>query len=742
MSTATLLDSEAAAGHAVSAPPRLRPGARPYALQPARAGVVRRLVERPRLIAPLMEGRPLAVLAAPAGYGKTTVLEQWRAYDPRPFAWVTLAAGQHDPSRLTTSIAMAPTAAGTMASTHGTPGDLWSGVTRPVVVVLDAARAAGVDVAREALASLADAVPRGSTLALASRRGPALPLGRLRAQDDVVELGASQLAMTRSEVAELLHLSGLDLGERQIDRLFELTLGWPALLRIAARALREQGAGPGAPVALGGDDGIVGDYVREEIMAALGAEERTFLRRTSVIERLSGPACDAALGAGDSAEALRSAARAGVPLIALDRSGREYRHPPLLAQALRAELLRHEPALEPEIHRRLSAWYEQDGDAELAIEHAVRASDAERVAGLLADRCLALVAAGRAALVDGWLRRLGDEAAAGHPELALAAAVTAFARGEQEPSEGWAVRAAEPASPDSGAVARTVEVRASLIRAWTARDGVDAMVRDGRRAQAAIPQLGPWRSLSRLVEGSGRWLAGDREAAALLDEGARGAIFDAPLIRSLCLAELALLTLEQGDLEDAAVLAGRARRAVERDPGREHPLASLTFAASALVQALRGRTDAAREDLGHASRRLEALPDAPPWYAAVVRVVLARVQLKLSDASEARRLLGEASQLGRRAEGAVALGAWIEEGWGLADEFAAGPVACPDVLTLAELRVLRLLPSHLTFREIAARLHVSANTVKTQAHAVYRKLDARSRSEAVAHAAAIGLVEG
>ncbi|MBI5104287.1 MAG: helix-turn-helix transcriptional regulator [Solirubrobacterales bacterium] len=135
------------------------------------------------------------------------------------------------------------------------------------------------------------------------------------------------------------------------------------------------------------------------------------------------------------------------------------------------------------------------------------------------------------------------------------------------------------------------------------------------------------------------------------------------------------------------------------------------------------------------------MPDVAPWYGALARVALARAELRLSDAAETRRLLGEASRLLRRCGGAVELRAWIDEGWGKADDYAAGPVACPSALTKAELRVLRLLPSHLTFPEIATRLHVSANTVKTQAHAVYRKLDAGSRSQAVAHARAIGLVE-
>jgi LuxR family maltose regulon positive regulatory protein len=331
--------------------------------------------------------------------------------------------------------------------------------------------------------------------------------------------------------------------------------------------------------------------------------------------------------------------------------------------------------------------------------------------------------------VDDWLRRLGDGAVAAHPQLALVAAVCRLVRGERDAAEQLALVAGDGPG-------------AALIHAWGGRGDVAWMAAAAGAARAATPDHGPWRSLACLVEGSAHCLAGrTADAVARLDEGARCAIFDAPLLRSLCLAQLALVALQDADAEDGAALAARARSAVAHGDGADHPLAALTDAVSALAHVQRGRLDAAREDRERATGRLAALPDPPPWYGALTRAVLARVQLKLSDLPDGRRLLSEASRLRRQAHGAVALQAWIDAGWGLADDYAAGPVAYPSTLTLAELRVLRLLPSHLTFREIGTRLHVSANTIKTQAHAVYRKLDARSRSEAVAHAAAIGLVE-
>jgi LuxR family maltose regulon positive regulatory protein len=153
-----------------------------------------------------------------------------------------------------------------------------------------------------------------------------------------------------------------------------------------------------------------------------------------------------------------------------------------------------------------------------------------------------------------------------------------------------------------------------------------------------------------------------------------------------------------------------------------------------------GRGDEAKELLGDAMRLLERLGDFVPWYDLQSRVMLARTAVRLTDIPRARALLAEASRAGRRMPDAPAFERWLDEAWAELDSRAAAALDGSSSLTLAELRILRFLPTHLSFREIGERLHVSTNTVKSQAHAVYRKLDARSRSEAVAHAARLGLV--
>jgi LuxR family maltose regulon positive regulatory protein len=152
--------------------------------------------------------------------------------------------------------------------------------------------------------------------------------------------------------------------------------------------------------------------------------------------------------------------------------------------------------------------------------------------------------------------------------------------------------------------------------------------------------------------------------------------------------------------------------------------------------------DEAHLDAVRARTLLGAVGDAAPWFEAEACVALARAELRLSDSAAARALLAQASRALRRVPETLAVQTWIDDAWGRADTFAEAAVAGPSTLTTAELRVLRFLPSHLSFREVAERLHVSANTVKTQAHAVYRKLDASSRSEAVRRARDVGLVDG
>jgi LuxR family maltose regulon positive regulatory protein len=237
-------------------------------------------------------------------------------------------------------------------------------------------------------------------------------------------------------------------------------------------------------------------------------------------------------------------------------------------------------------------------------------------------------------------------------------------------------------------------------------------------------------------------LTGDLGAARRdLDEGARRGAVMVPAIEALCLAQLALVALLEGDAEEGTMLAERARSRIDARRLEGPVTRALVCAVSAFARAYRGRVQDARADVAEARALVGSLDPLAPWYDAQVRLALARAELRLSDVTSARALTAEAARFAARVPDAVRLRTWIDDAWARADTFSVEALAGPASLTTAELRVLRFLPSHLSFREIADRLHVSANTVKTQAHAVYRKLDASSRSAAVARARTIGLLD-
>ncbi len=726
-----------------SRPPALRPGLIP------RERLVRRLAEARR--------RPLALLRAPAGYGKTTLLHEWTAHDPRPCAWATLCSEDNDPLTLVSVVALAFEAVDPIgwevfdALSSGRPDAdevalrrLARAVSRkehPFVLVLDDLHVLRTRPARAVVRALRAALPPGAQLVMASRGRADLPIGRLRAQGDSIELGTEDLAMTRSEAAALLAAAGLETGAKDLSALARRTGGWPAALYLAALSLAGQGSA--SVEAFGGDDRFVSEYVREELLDGVSPSQLEFMMRTSVLEQLTAPLCDAVLQRDDSAGVLETLAQANVPLVALDRSGTAYRYNALFADVLRGELQRREPEREACLNRRASAWLEKQGDLNAAVRHSMQAGDLPRTARLLWSRTPAAVAQGHGEAIAGPLRRLGDRNLVDIPLLGLVAAGCSLLAGNLYEAERWTtVAAGDPCRPSSGRRRELVDGGLALMRAGIGRGGVRRMAADASRAHALLEESSAWRPLARFFEGAALHLGGDADAArVLLEEGAHRAAVSAPLIQALCLAQLALLAAGDGDLARASSLAARARAQVERFNLEGNPAAALVIAVSCEFGAPGRETSATERDIGLALALLGGLTDPSPWYDAECRIVLSGAVLRASGPAAAAELLAPAlAAFGSSAEAPV-LARWLSETQERI-EFASGSLAATDwSLTTAELRVLRYLPSHLSFREIADRLYVSQNTVKTHARAIYRKLDVSSRGRAVELALGAGLVE-
>lgn len=716
------------------------------------------LVERPRLIRRLEESTaPMVLLNAPAGYGKSVLLGQWAEQDPRRFETIILGDADNDPVTLLTSVI------GALENIEPLPSDLSAALAGPLpsidrvvlprlrqalsarqvpfVLVLDDLEHVESPQSLQAISTLGGCLPRGTQLALATRTEPALPIGRLRAHRGLTEFGRADLVMTKTECGALLSGLGLELGPRQLDILVRHTEGWPAVLYLAGLALGEEPNLAEAIAQFAGDDRIVVDYLREEFLVPVSRRRLEFLRRVSVLDRLSGDICDAVLGRTGSATVLRDLSRSNLMLIPLDRKDEWFRFHSLFGEMLRSELHRMEPAKEAEAHLRASDWWAEHGDRDRAIHHAIEGEAFERAGELLFIGVPEYISRGRNATVRRWLDRLGEDRVASDAALSLTATYSHITRGGGSQAAHWAAVSAglldlTEASPMKDLLTSGL----GLIEAAFGRDGAEAMSAKAAAAAALLPDDSPYLSMCCLLEGVGLHLRGLREPASeRLSEGARRGAVGAPNIQVLSLAQLTLLAIELDDWQHAGVLASQARAQVERSGLGDYPTMALVLAVSAFVRSRTGKVEKAAADQQLAIRLLEGLDAFPPWYETETRIVLARTAARLDDARTATMMLEEARRLLSLTSDATTLGEWIEQTDADTEIVSASGV---KDLTPAELRVLQFLPSHLSLPQIAAQVFVSPNTVKTQAQGVYRKLGVSSRREAVEHARAAGLLDG
>jgi len=306
----------------------------------------------------------------------------------------------------------------------------------------------------------------GSRLVLSGRGEPPVRVARLRAEGRIVEIGPGDLSLTRAEASSLLRAAGVTLDEQDVAELHRRTEGWPAGLYLAALYLREGGSLPGAAVSFGGDDRLVSEYMESEFLDRISARQRVFLTRTAVLERMSGPLCDAVLDLTESATTLADLARSNLLLVPLDRRGLWYRYHHLFRDMLLAELHRRESGLIPLLRRRAAAWCLRNDLSEEALEYSIAAGDVEAVAGLVEQLVIQTYRQGRGATLRRWLAWLDERGGiAGHPMVAVMAASLSATMGRPAEAERfadmvdrWQDRGGhptdEPFGEASGAVAR------------------------------------------------------------------------------------------------------------------------------------------------------------------------------------------------------------------------------------------------------------------------------------------------
>jgi LuxR family maltose regulon positive regulatory protein len=408
------------------------------------------LISRPRLIKHLEDGlsRKLTLVSSPAGFGKTTLLSEWIHKCGQPVAWITLDQGDNDPSRFLKYFITA------LQKNEGEIGEgilsalqssqppksdiLLTGLlneitemTQPIVIVLDDYHVITEPTIQEMLTFILENQPPQMHLVISSRADPPWPLARLRVHGELAEIRTRDLRFTTDEAATFLNnVMGLKLSPQEVASLEGLTEGWIAGLQMAALSMRGRKDVSGFIESFSGSHRFILDYLVEEVLDQQSRTIQEFLLKTSILESLSGPLCDAVADREDSQIILTQLEQANLFLIPLDDERCWYRYHHLFADLLRIRLEHTQPEHTPTLHRRASEWFEQNGLIAEAVNHSLVANDFERVVRLFAGNTLAMIYHGESRTLVSWLEALPDEVVRSQPWFSIAHAWTLAYAGE------------------------------------------------------------------------------------------------------------------------------------------------------------------------------------------------------------------------------------------------------------------------------------------------------------------------
>lgn len=702
----------------------------------------RHLVHRSRLDSALDAavdaGVPLVLVSAPAGSGKSTLLAAWLATRSEAVAWLQVEEPDSDPARFWSYLAEAiertqpgiaadlrPVIAGSSGDEGAVVPALVNRLTAlpaPLLLVVDDYHLVDDERIHRGVERLVDLCPAGITLVLATRIDPPFRLGRLRVRGRVAEVRADDLRFAPDEAAGLLGDSGSDLDPALLAELCGRTEGWAAGLVLAGLSLQRSGDPQGFVAAFRGDDHLVVEYLRDELLSGLDADDHRRLLETSVLDELTGDLVDAVTGTSGNADWLRETARSNQLLVALDRTGTWFRYHHLLRDLLQLEAQANIAPHLPELHGRAAAWFEAADDHGRAVTHRLAAGDLRDAGLLLHVHGPRLLRAGQVETLSRLLARLGEVARA-DVGCAVLAGWCAFFAGRYAEAEEWVgvVLGLEPAGFPA-----TTSLRINLALATgdvagaldVARTELAACLRDG----------GP-PELATAVGAAHGWAGMVDDARAALEVAVAGA--DAThnwSAQTVSLVHRCVAELEHS----APAVAHRAAEAAIETAGR-FGLAGYHGVAPAF--AVRARTGddpgRARDDVAFAlaSARRSSTPLALGFVLALCGDTL----LDLGDDAGSALLEEARAMLDRCPDPGIA-GRHLARAEARHGTPTSRPGPAADLveqLTDRELAVLRYLPSGLSQRDIARELYVSINTVRTHCRAVYRKLGVGDRHAAV-----------
>jgi len=655
-------------------------------------------------------------VSAPAGFGKTTLLAEWLGATPgddSSVAWLSLDPADNEPLSFWTYVVTAlQTALQTAVPCIGSgalellgssptptepaltmllnelaeaPGEVW--------LVLDDYHLVDNHDVRDAMTFLLEHLPPHMHVVLSTRADPDLPLARWRARGELVELRAADLRFTSDETATYLsEATGLDLAAGDVEVLEGRTEGWIAALQLAALSIQGRDDVSSFIARFAGDDRYIVDYLVEEVLAHQPEAVREFLLQTAVLDRLTGPLCDAVTGREGGSDMLTTLHRANLFLVALDDRRQWYRYHHLFADVLRARLLGERPDLLPQLHQRASRWHEAHDSAEEAVRHALAARDFDHAAYLMELTVPAIRRDRQEAMMLGWLQALPDDAVRRSPVLSVFRGALSLIAGDLdgvEPRLDDAERAlAEsqrapadvpdgPSPPLAQRWAETDELRTlpatiAMYRASLAQARGD-VAGTTRHARLALDLAGPTDHLARGGAsgflGLAAWAQGDVSSAletftqAVASLHAAGSLVD-ELSGTVILADM---WLAAGRPSTAVRLYQRAIQVAEEHGAPvARAIADLHVGISEIDREA-GDLDGARQHLDRAAAVWERVPMAESryrWFVAMAQVVAAE-----GHAQEAITLLDQAEELYRpgffpdvRPIAAMRARVWIAQG--------------------------------------------------------------------------------
>jgi len=638
------------------------------------------LVPRPRLSQRLQRGLgcKLMLVSAPAGFGKTTLLAEWLGSrvgsgPERATAWLSLDQGDNDPATFWTYVVTAlgtavPGIGGnTLALLQEAPpapvrlllttliNELGTDTT-DVFLVLDDYHVIDSREVQDGIDFLLENLPPRLHLVIVSRADPALPLANLRARGELVEVRAADLRFTTEEAASYLNgAMGLELTHEDVGALEGRTEGWIAALQLAALSMEGREDASGFIAGFAGDDRYVVDYLVEEVLKRQPEQVQDFLMQTSVLDRMSGPLCDALTGHGDGRAMLEDLDKRNLFLVPLDDRRRWYRYHHLFADVLQARLLDERPGRVPELHRRASDWHETNGDRAEAIRHAMAGQDFAGAADLVELEMPALRRERREATLRAWLEMLPRDVLKVRPVLCMGLAGTRLSTGTIEGVEVLLLDAQRglDETPSDMVVVDHEEFRRLPADVAVHRAGLalmqgdvdDTVVFAGRAMDLALDDDHLARGAASALMGLAAWRHGDLETASTsYAESVRlfeqiGHIADV----LGCSITLADLQLTRGGLRDAIATFDHALRLAAGQEGAVlRGTADMHVGRSALLYEL-DELDAARQELA----RCVELGDhnGLPQNAYRSRVVMALLAGADGDLDAATAFLDEAARV-------------------------------------------------------------------------------------------------